>query len=475
MGFYFVKKSRTSEEFMVAGRSIPAWAAGLAVMSTYTSSISYIATPGKAFETNWNPIIFSVCIFPVAWVVCRYIVAYYRQMHIISVYQYLENALGPWARVYGAFCFLFLMVGRVAVILYLVSLVIANFLPWDLWVVITVIGAVTILYTLLGGMEAVIWTDVMQSIVMIAGILFCVVSLSMTIFAGETPLIQAAIRENKFSWGSWDLSLSSRTVWVVIIYGLVENMRNLVSDQNFVQKYSSVASEREAKQSIWIAMLIYIPMTAVFLYIGTALFAFYSPGGALLPEIIDKGDKVFPYYIATEVPVGLKGLILAAIIAAAMSTIDSALNCSATVYLLDFHKRYIKPVMDESESVFWLRLMTVFWGVLGIGFALVLMVAANDAMLDMWWAIAGIFGGGILGLFILALFKVRLHTWQGITAIGVSILVIAWGTFARNLPEQWKWLECSIESILIGTLGIVAMLVVAYGLSWFNRRSYETV
>lgn len=201
MGFYFVKKSRTSEEFMVAGRSIPAWAAGLAVMSTYTSSISYIATPGKAFETNWNPIIFSVCIFPVAWVVCRYIVAYYRQMHIISVYQYLENALGPWARVYGAFCFLFLMVGRVAVILYLVSLVIANFLPWDLWVVITVIGAVTILYTLLGGMEAVIWTDVMQSIVMIAGILFCVVSLSMTIFAGETPLIQAAIRENKFAGG----------------------------------------------------------------------------------------------------------------------------------------------------------------------------------------------------------------------------------------------------------------------------------
>jgi solute:Na+ symporter, SSS family len=473
MGIYFTRKSKTSEQFMVASRSIPAWAAGLAVMSTYTSSISYIATPGKAFDDNWNPIIFSVCIIPVAWFTCRYVVSFYRKMNIISVYQFLEDRLGAWARAYAAFCFLLLMIGRTSVILFLASLLLSNFVPWHLGVVIVSMGVVTIIYTLLGGMEAVIWTDVMQSVVMIVGIMFCAISLSIAIFSGSSPLIQAAVDAHKFSWGSLDFSLTSRTVWVVMIYGIVENFRNLVSDQNFVQKYSSVATEGEAKRSIWIAMLIYIPLTAVFLYMGTALFAFYSPGGELLPdEIRAAGDKVFPYYIATQVPVGLKGLIIAAIIAAAMSTVDSALNCSATVYLLDFHKRYINADINDTHSVKWLRIMTVVSGVLGIGFALLCMLGA-ESMLDLWWKIAGIFGGAILGLFVLALFQVRLTFWQGITSIVISSIVIGWGTFARSpyLPESLLWMECRIDGILIGAMGTFSLLMVALVLSRFNASS----
>ena len=133
-------------------------------------------------------------------------------------------------------------------------------------------------------------------------------------------------------------------------------------------------------------MLIYIPLTAVFLYIGTALFAFYSQSGELAQAGITKGDEVFPYFIATMVPAGLKGLIIAAIIAAAMSTVDSALNCSATVLLLDFHKRYFNPKIGERASVLFLRLATVVWGLLGIGFA-VLMIRASSA-LDVWWQIS---------------------------------------------------------------------------------------
>src|SRR3989304_9927452 len=102
MGVYYARKSKTAEQFMVAGRSIPTWAAGLAVMSTYTSSISYIATPGKAFDSNWHPIIFSLCIFPVALLVCKYAVPYYRTMRLISVYSFLEDRLGSWARIYAA-------------------------------------------------------------------------------------------------------------------------------------------------------------------------------------------------------------------------------------------------------------------------------------------------------------------------------------------------------------------------------------
>jgi SSS family solute:Na+ symporter len=459
MGVYYSRKCRTADEFMVAGRSIPAWAAGLAVMSAYTSSISYIATPGKAFDSNWHPIIFSLCIFPVAWLVCKYAVPYYRKTQLISVYAFLEDRLGAWGRVYAALSFLLYMVGRIAVILYLVSLLLSTFVPWNICIVIMVIGLVTIIYTLLGGMEAVIWTDVVQSAIMIVGILFCAVSLSINVFAGPDYLIRAAFQANKFSFGSWHLSLSSRTIWVMIIYGITENLRNLLADQNYVQKYSSVPTERQAKRSIWIAMLIYIPLTAVFLYIGTALFAFYSQSGELTQAGITRGDEVFPYFIATKVPAGLKGLIIAAIIAAAMSTVDSALNCSATVLLLDFHKRYFNPKIGERASVLYLRLATVVWGLLGIGFA-VLMIQARSA-LDVWWQISGIFGGGILGLFILSLLRVKLHLWQGLVSIAVSVIVISWGTFARNLAEPWRWAQCNLDGIIVGAVGTAALIVVA--------------
>lgn len=467
MGIYYVRKTRTADEFMVAGRSIPAWAAGLAVMSAYTSSISYIATPGKAFDSNWHPIIFALCIFPVAWLVCKYAVPYYRKAKLISVYSFLEERLGAWGRIYAALSFLLYMVGRIAVILYLVSLLLSTFVPWNISIVIMIIGLITIIYTLLGGMEAVIWTDVMQSVIMIAGIVFCAVSLSLKVFAGPEPLIQSAFDANKFSFGSWDLSLTSRTIWVMIIYGITENLRNLLADQNYVQKYSSVPTERAAKRSIWIAMLIYIPLTAVFLYIGTTLFAFYSHTDKLVQAGITKGDEVFPYFIATEVPVGLKGLIIAAIVAAAMSTVDSALNCSATVILLDFHKRYFKPDISEKASVLYLRLSTVIWGLLGIGFA-VLMIRAESA-LDVWWQISGIFGGGILGLFILSLLQVRLRLWQGFVSIAVSIVVITWGTFARNLPESWQWAQCNLDGIIIGAVGTAALMIFACLFGLLNR------
>jgi SSS family solute:Na+ symporter len=464
---------------MVADRSIPAWAAGLAVMSAYTSSISYIATPGKAFDSNWHPMIFALCIFPITWLVCKYAVPYYRKAQLISVYSFLEERLGSWGRIYAALAFVLYMIGRVAVILYLASLLLSTFVSWNIGVVIIVIGLITIIYTLLGGMEAVIWTDVMQSVIMIVGILFCAVSLSIHVFSGPEPLIHAAIDNNKFSFGSLKFTLASqahlfdRTVWVMIIYGVTEALRSLLADQNYVQKFCSVPTEREAKRSVWIAMLIYIPLTAVFLYIGTTLFAFYSGGDELAQGGIVKGDQVFPYFIATQVPAGLKGLIIAAILAAAMSTVDSALNCSATVLLLDFHKRYFKPAIGERASVLFLRLGTVVWGLLGTGAAL-LMIHAKS-ILDIWWQISGIFGGALLGLFLLAFLRMRLHLWQGLVSIGVSIAVITWGTFARNLPASWQWAQCNLDGIIVGAVGTAALMVVAFIFGLINRnRNIQT-
>lgn len=468
MGVYFYRKSNTSEQFMVAGRGIPAWAAGIAVMSTYTSSISYIAVPGKAFDDNWHPLIFALTAIPVTWFVTKYVIPHYRKHKIISVYSYLEEKLGGWGRIYAAFSFLLFMVGRVAVILYLSSLLLSSFVHTEISTLIVIVGAITIIYTLMGGMEAVIWTDVMQSIIMIGGIFFVGYVLMDEVLAQPDNLIQKAFDNNKFSLGDPDFSLSSRTIWVMVIYGLTENVRNLMADQNYTQKYSSVATEREAKKSVWIAMLIYLPLTAIFLFIGTALFSYYSGDAHLLNESITKGDEVFPFFIATELPIGIKGLMIAAIMAASMSTVDSALNSSATVFYLDFYKKYFFPGSSKKRSLTVLRWSTIFWGILGITFAL-LMIKAKSA-LDVWWQISGIFGGGILGLFLLAIYNVKISKLQGILTVLFSIVIIVWGTFLRDLPEPYSWLACTIDPIIIGATSTAGLIALALLFMVFNRK-----
>jgi len=200
-------------------------------------------------------------------------------------------------------------------------------------------------------------------------------------------------------------------------------------------------------------------LTALFLYIGTTLFAFYSDPGHVLGESITKGDQVFPRFIATQLPAGIKGLIIAAILAASMSTVDSALNCSATVLFVDYYKKYVKPSASERNSVYFLRVITVIWGIAGIAFAL-LLINARSA-LDVWWIIAGIFGGGILGLFLLGVFNVKITRTQGILAVIFSILIIVWGSFLRDLPDRVAWIECRVDPIIIGAMSTAGMLLLA--------------
>jgi SSS family solute:Na+ symporter len=298
LGVYTSRKIVSSEEFMVAGRRIPGWAAGLSVMCAYTSSLSYIATPGKSFGSNWNPVLFAYAMLPVALFVTYHIISYYRSIGLISVYEFLEKRLGRWARVYAAISFMLYMIARIAAILYLTALLFDKFAPdltallfdklapvlanptYNVILLILVIGVITVIYTLLGGMEAVIWADVMQAVIMLSGIAICCGILTYKIVQGPEPAIVSAWEAGKFSLGKWKLSLAdqtlaNRTILVMIIFGVTENLRNLMADQNYVQKFAACSTEREAKKSVWVATIIYVIMTTTFIYIGTALYAHY--------------------------------------------------------------------------------------------------------------------------------------------------------------------------------------------------------
>jgi SSS family solute:Na+ symporter len=444
-GCYFVRRSRVSDAFMRAGGTLPGWVVGMSIFGTYVSSISYLALPGKAFSGNWNAFVFSLALPLAAWISTRYFVPFYRSGGHISAYYHLEKRFGLWARSYAVVCYLLTQMARVGSIMYLLALPLHLLLGWNMRSIILLTGGLVTLYTLMGGIEGVIYTDVVQSVVLVVGALICVALIPLTMPGGPSQLVRIAVQNQKFSLGSFGPSLVDATFWVVLLYGLFMNLQNFAIDQSYIQRYLTAKSGHEAKKSVWLSALLYIPVSAFFFFIGTALFAYYTAQPELLPASIQaeiaqgKGDTVFPYFILHALPPGMAGFMIAAVFAAAMSTISSSLNCSATLTLCDVYRRFIRAEPGERESMAVLYASTLFWGIVGTGVGLA-MIRIKSA-LDTWWMLSGIFGGGVLGLFLLGYVGRGVKGSAAVAAVIVGVVVITWMTlspYAAWLPESMR-------------------------------------
>ena len=408
-GCWFLRRSRTPEGFTAAGGSLPGIVVGLSIFGTFVSSISFLAYPGKAFVGNWNAFVFSLSLPIAAYVAVTWFVPYYRNSGAISAYHNLEVRFGVWARLYASCCYLLTQIARMGSVMLLLAIALNHVLDWNIVSIILLLGGLTTLYTMVGGIEGVIWTDALQSLVLIVGAIACVIIIPLDMPEGPGQVFTIAIEHAKFSLGSFGPSLAEKTFWVILIYGLVMNLQNFGIDQNFVQRYLTADSMREAKKSVWFGALLYIPISAFFLFIGTALFAYCEAHPDFLPTTIQEqitaekpdGDGVFPYFIVHKLPVGMRGLLIAAVFAAAMSTLSSSLNCSATLTVEDFYKRFFAPKADGKRVMTVLYAATAVFGVLGTGMGLLMMQV--EGVLDAWWTLSGIFGGGMLGIFLLGI------------------------------------------------------------------------
>jgi len=473
-GAYFRKKSNTSSGFMIANGNLPSWAVGLSILGTFVSSITFLAYPGQAYNFNWDVFLFSLTLPIAAVAATLFFIPLYRTKVHISAYEFLEQRFGPWARIYGSISFMLGSLARIGMILFLVSLVLHHLTGWSYETIIIITGLGVTVYTVLGGIEAVIWTDVVQVIILFVGAVISIIILLLGMPEGPGQLLAIAEHQHKFSLGTWKFQLAQPTAWVVVLYGIMENLRNFGVDQNYVQRYQVTRSIKDASRSVWTATLAYIPISAMFLFIGTALFAYYSVHPGELPPSLQgpsMGDKIYPYFIITQFPVGVRGLLIAAIFAAAMSSIDSSLNCVSTLTLLDFYKKYVNIGADDRQCMKMLRTFTVMWGILGTltGMAMIQVKTA----LETGWQLAGIAGGGVIGLFLLGIFFQRVRRWHAVVAVIASVTSIVWATFARNLPDQWLWMECNWHARMIGVIGTITLLVVGFGIALLTtcRRS----
>ncbi|MBS1512872.1 MAG: sodium:solute symporter [Bacteroidetes bacterium] len=482
IGWYFSRRNNNAETFTRASGKIPGWAIGLSIYATFLSSNTFLGNPGKAFGGNWNVFVFSISMPLAAWVAAKYFVPFYRKTGEISAYTHLEKRFGPWARTYAVVCFLLTQFARMGTIFFGMALSLQALTGFSMQSIMIVMGVCIIVYTVLGGMSAVIWTEVAQGIIKTAGAVLILYLVCHQVPGGVQQIIAVAKADHKTSLGSMALDFTAPTFWVVFLYGFFINLNNFGMDQNYIQRYHTAATPQQAAKSVWLCVAMYVPVSLLFVLIGTSLYAYYQTqpgaidpvklqlaaeklGAAATPQQLqqlaatftpaDYADKVLPYFMVHHVPKGLLGLIVAAILSAAMSTISSNMNASATVFTMDIYKKYFRTAITPSSQLKTLHIATVVFGLIGLSAGLAMIGAKS--LLDTWWKLSGIFAGGMLGLFLLGLISKKAKSPAAVTATIIGVLVILWMTFSDNISNDYAWLKSSLHSnmiIVIGTLSI---------------------
>jgi SSS family transporter len=453
MGLYFYlrEKRNSTSDFFVGGRTIPFWAAGISLYAANTSSISFIAIPAKAFETNWQYLTNNLIAVLGLMFVAVWIVPLLRRLDLMSVFSYLETRFHPGIRMCAsALCIVMQIGSRMSVILFLPALAIATITGIDVAWSILLMGTFTILYTAMGGMKAVIWTDVVQVVVKMGGALFAIGFIAWHLHGGVGELVTTALDNHKTKLLDFSFDLTKATVWGFLFLVLFDVVLTFPKDQVLMQRTLSTKSDREAGRSIWAFALIMIPGGFVFYSIGTALFVYYKTHPERLDPLLPI-DATFPLFIAAELPMGVTGMIIAGIFAAAMATLSSIMNSVATLASVDFYEKLARNPSPK-KSVLFAEVATVATGLLGIGVALLLSRFDIHSLFDVSIELAGLLGGGFAGAYTLGMFTRRANS-PGV-AIGVAssiaLTTVAW---VLHLVHPYFYLAISIMlCIVIGYL-----------------------
>lgn len=456
------------KEFVTGGGRLPTWAVSLSVFATLVSSISFLCFPAGAYGAEqWKGWVNSIAL-PFATVIAMiWFVPFYRKSTSASAYSFLEERYGLWARIYASVCFLILQNARPGIILLLLAYLLEPLLGFSYESTIIVTGVVTMLYAMTGGFAAVVWADAIQSILLIVGTVVAVVFLVVLTPDFGTHLA-AAWDAGKFSLGSFSLTnWADSTFWVLFLCNICLNLQNFGIDQCYTQRYAAAKDLKAARSSIWTSSWMYSGITLLFTLIGTLLWMFNRANPGVIPAGTT-ADQVFPWFIVNKLPPGVSGLLMAAIIAAAMSTIAATLNSGATVLLEDYWKRFAPQRANPRSNVRFLRAMTVALAVVSVGIALAVVrfKPANDSILKTWWVMQSLLSGGMLGLFIIGVFARKSRSWHAAIAVACGTTALCWTTFFGGR---------FVSKIMALVFATITIVVLGFVLSSVNKRNPNCV
>ena len=442
LGWRFASREASGKDFFLAGGRIPWWAAGLSIFGTQLSAITFMAIPAKSFAEDWLYLLGNFCIAAVAPLIAFFYLPAYRASGETTVYGYLERRFASdLLRRLSAATFVLLQLGRMGVVLCLPAVALAATTNLDVRICILVMGLLATAYTAAGGIEAVVWTDVLQVFVLGGGAIVCLIA---ALLGADASAVGEAVAFDKtrFALLSWDVAAPS--LGVMLLGMSCSSLIPYAADQTVVQRYLTTANERDAARGVWTNAVLTIPASILFFGLGTALWCYYRSHVDQLDPFLPR-DAIVPWFAATALPAPAAGVVIAGVFAAAMSSLDSSLNSMAAVILHDFARR-----RDEgAATVRAARRLTWLLGAAGVGSALYLAAAPDRSLWEQYLKIIGLTGGALAGVFTLGVFFPRVDARAALTGAASGVLATA-----------YVWLRTDWHFLLYPAVGIGACVLV---------------
>ena len=449
MGVFFSKRTKSTGDFFLAGRRVPWWVAGISIRATQISSIGFLAMPAKAYATNWSYLAGVLTIPLIAPLVIHFYLPFFRRLDVTSAYEYLEKRFNVAVRMFGSIAFVVFQLARIGVVLFLPSLAISAVTGVDIYLCILAAGLICTFYTVLGGIEAVMWTDLLQEIILFGGPLLCLILAIAGTDGGLWGYASLGNADGKFQMIDWNFDLSLPTIYVILLGFSLINLSTYTSDQAVVQRYLTTKSEQQAVRAIWLNAAFAVPWGVLCFMLGAAFYTFYKTNPGMI-EIGAETDKILPLFVAQQLPSGMAGLILAALCAATMSTVDSGMHSTATVIVTDFFRRF-QAFQSDGAYLKLARWVTVLLGLFGTGVALLMATYDIKSLWDLFISACALLGSGLGGLFALGIFTRRAH--------GIGALV---GAFSSSVILYLVQQYTDIHFFLYAAVGFVSCFTVGY-------------
>jgi len=432
IGLRFAGKQKTTEDYFLAGRRMPWLVVGMSMFASLTSAISYMGIPGTAYNENASFIVLGLSSILVSPILVVVFYPFYRHLNVTTSYEYVLRRYGKLAHYSVSGLFLLARLGWLGTVIYAPALALSVVTDIPLWLAILMMGVLATTYTVLGGLSAVLWTDLMQYLILVGGAIWVAVHLSGVVPGGVTGIVQLAREKGHLiSWEfSWDQYLFQLTIFGVCLSTLCQLMHDYGTDQVTVQRLMSVKTYRGMVRAIVFNAMSDLVMIGLLSFVGLGLFAYYST----FPEKLaagTSGDRVLPYFIMQALPNGVSGLLITAIFAAAMSSMDSGINSISTVVICDFIRPLRKRVTDESRDVLLAR-----WWTLALGAFATLVaffVAHIEHILKASATFISTFGGPILALFLLGMLTRRTNFYGWLLGTIVAVPATLWLNLATEV------------------------------------------
>ncbi len=471
MALFFILRQKTADSYFRGGKSIPWYVAGMSIFATMLSSITFISIPTMTYIGDWRYFPMVVCIFILAPIAIYFYLPFFCRLNITSAYEYLEKRFNVAIRLFGSGVFNIFMVCRVAVVVLLPALALDAVTGIGVENCILICGVLTIIYCCLGGLDAVIWSDFFQGIVLLGGAIAVMLILIYKTDGGFGGFMEIASSHEKLRILDFRFLLSEPVFWVVVIQGLVGNLSSYTSDQCVIQRYIACTNEKKAANSIWFNGALSVIASIIFYTIGTALYTHYFSTPEMMDVTMPKSDSVFPIFMAMELNPIISGLVIAAIFAATISTLSANLTSASTAITTDFVLRF-KPNMTGQQQIKCGRICIIIVGILGVAAALTLAQLPTRSLFDEFQKFIAMLTAGLTALFFMGIFMPRVGGGPAVIGL-IANYIVCYGL--DLIPAGSPLAAIKPHPFVYGGIGLLVCILVAWSLSyvWKNERSTE--